>query len=88
MSLPADPVRDDFALRVIPEEARTSAWSIGLVLLAANITLPVLIMGGQLGVARGFAGTMRASFWGGLVLGALAGTCAYVGARSRLSTTS
>ncbi|MCH4150558.1 MAG: TonB-dependent receptor [Sphingobium sp.] len=55
-------------------------------LLAANISLPALIMGGQLGVERGFAGAAIACFWGGLVLAALAGVCAYVGARSRLTT--
>lgn len=55
-------------------------------LLAANISLPFLVLGGQLGIARGLEGTARASISGGLVLAGLAGTCAYAGARSRLST--
>ena len=43
-------------------------------------------MAGQLGVARGFAGTVAAAFGGGLLLALLGGICAYVDARSRLTT--
>lgn len=83
----SDPMtRDDFALRAIAEEARTPAYTVGLMLLAANISLPVLLTGGQLGVTRGFDGTVTASLWGGLILAGLTGSCAYAGARSRLST--
>ncbi|MFO1261200.1 MAG: cytosine permease [Sphingomonadaceae bacterium] len=77
---------EDFALDAVPDHAVTAAYKIGIMLLAANISLPALIMGGQLGVERGFAGAAIACFWGGLVLAALAGVCAYVGARSRLTT--
>lgn len=70
----------------MPQEARTTATSIALMLLAANISLPALVMGGQLGLARGFAGTVAAAFGGGLLLALLGGICAYVGARSRLTT--
>jgi cytosine permease len=78
--------QDKFALGAVPDEARTTALSIGVMLLAANISLPALVTGGQLGLARGFAGTVTASFGGGLVLAVLAGVCAYAGARSRLTT--
>ena len=77
---------DDFARRVVPTEARTTAVSVGVMLLAANISLPVLVVGGQLGIARGFEGTARAAIWGGRELAGLAGACGYAGARSRLST--
>jgi len=82
----AELVKDEFELRTVPSDARATAASVGTMLLAANISLPVLVMGGQLGVARGLEGTIRASLWGGLVLAVLAGACAYAGARSRLST--
>jgi hypothetical protein len=77
---------DDFALSAVPQDARTAATSIALMLLAANISLPALVMGGQLGLARGLTGTITAAFVGGLLLAMLGGACAFVGARSRLTT--
>jgi cytosine permease len=79
-------VGGDFALSAVPEAATTAAYRIGVTLLATNISLPALVMGGQLGVGLGLDGTMVACLWGGLVLAGLAGICAYAGARSRLTT--
>ncbi len=77
---------DDFALNAVPQRATTAAYAIGVTLLATNISLPALVMGGQLGVGLGLRGTATACLWGGLVLAALSGICAYAGARSRLTT--
>jgi cytosine permease len=78
--------RDEFALGAVPYNARTSALSIAMMLLAANISLPALIMGGRLGLGRGLVGTVAASFGGGMVLAVLVGLCAYAGARSGMTT--
>lgn len=77
---------DDFALNAVPQGSTTAAYAIGVTLLATNISLPALVMGGQLGVGLGLRGTATACLWGGLVLAALSGICAYAGARSRLTT--
>ncbi|QTH23983.1 cytosine permease [Rhizorhabdus wittichii] len=76
----------DFALSAVPATATTPSYKIGIVLLGANISVPTLVMGGELGVKAGFSTTVTACIWGGLILGLLAGTCAYVGARSRVTT--
>lgn len=76
----------EYTLSVVPESARTAAYKIGVMLLASNISLPVFVEGGQLGTKVGVYGTAIASLWGGLILAIVAGTCAYAGARSRLTT--
>lgn len=76
----------DFALTLVPEGSTVAAYRIGVTLLATNISLPALVMGGQLGVDLGLGGTALACLWGGLVLAGLSGICAYAGARSRLTT--
>jgi cytosine permease len=83
---PAAAPGGDFALSAVPESATTASYRIGVTLLATNISLPALVMGGQLGVGVGLGGTAVACFWGGLVLAGLSGICAYAGARSRLTT--
>ncbi|MDB5365032.1 MAG: codB 1 [Rhodospirillales bacterium] len=77
---------DEFTLSAVPSAATTAAYKIGILLLAANISLPALIMGGELGIGLGFRATAMACLWGGLILAALAGLCAYAGARSRMTT--
>lgn len=77
---------DEFAVTTVPESARTSAYSIAAMLLAANISLPSLVMGGRLGADLGFAATVKACFSGGVLLAILTAICAYAGARSRLTT--
>ena len=54
---------DDFALDAVPDHAVTAAYKIGIMLLAANISLPALIMGGQLGVELRSPASGAASFW-------------------------
>ncbi|MBY8824942.1 cytosine permease [Sphingomonas colocasiae] len=76
----------EFALSAVPAAATAPSYKIGVVLLGANISLPTLVMGGELGVKLGFDATVTACIWAGMILALLAGTCAYVGARSRLTT--
>lgn len=76
----------EFALAAVPTGATTASYKVGIILLGANISLPTLIMGGELGVKAGFSATLTACIWAGLILAVLAGTCAYVGARSRVTT--
>lgn len=76
----------EFTLSAVPPEVRTAAYRIGIMLLASNISLPVFVEGGQLGTSLGVYGTAIASVWGGLILAVVAGSCAYAGARSRLTT--
>lgn len=79
-------VGEEFALETVPPEATTASYKIGIMLLAANISLPSLVMGGELGVQLAFTETAWACLWAGIILTLLAGTCAYVGAVSRLTT--
>lgn len=76
----------EFALSAVPAAATEPSYKIGVVLLGANISLPTLVMGGELGVKLGFSATLSACIWAGMILALLAGTCAYVGARSRVTT--
>lgn len=76
----------EFTLSTVPPEATTPSYRIGLMLLAANISLPPLVMGGEMGTDMGLKATALACLWGGMILAFIAATCAYAGARSRLST--
>ncbi len=77
---------EEFMLTAVPDEATIAAYRIGVMLVAANISLPVFVLGGQLGAGMGVWNTVVASAWGGIILTILAGICGYVGARSRLTT--
>ncbi len=77
---------EEFMLTAVPDAATIAAYRIGVMLVAANISLPVFVLGGQLGAGMGIWQTAVASAWGGLILAVLAGVCGYVGARSRLTT--
>lgn len=76
----------EYTLGAVPEAATLPAYRIGVMLLGANISLPVFVVGGQLGAGIGLAATAFASLWAGLILAILTGACAYAGARSRLTT--
>lgn len=77
---------EEYTLAPVPETATFPAWRIGVMLLGANISLPVFVVGGQLGAGIGLGATAAASLWAGLILAAITGACAYAGARSRLTT--
>jgi cytosine permease len=86
IGVPAQVEGSEYTLSAVPEGARTAAYRIGIMLLASNISLPVFVEGGQLGTGLGVWKTAIASAWAGLILAIVAGTCAYAGARSRLTT--
>lgn len=77
---------EEYMLTPVPDAATIAAYRIGVMLVAANISLPVFVLGGQLGAGMGIWNVAVASAWGGLILTVIAGVCGYVGARSRLTT--
>ena len=77
---------EDFATKPVPDASVVSGYRIALVVIGFAITLPVLLTGSRIGLGLGFWQSVLAFVTGGLVLAAIGGTTAYIGAKARLST--
>ncbi|SDS66642.1 cytosine permease [Halopseudomonas sabulinigri] len=76
----------DYPLSPVPESARKSLWSMGLVLLGFTFFTATMWAGGTVGTAFDFATLMWVLLIGNLLLGVYAAVLGYIAARSGLNT--
>ena len=81
-----DIIFEDYANSPVPAE-KTIGWAgLALVVIAIFVSLPAYIQGIQLGYDLGFYKSLAAFVAGSAILAVVGALCAYVGARTRLST--
>ncbi len=76
----------DYPLSAVPETARKSLWSMGLVLLGFTFFTATMWAGGTVGTAFDFGTLMWVLLIGNLLLGVYAAVLGYIAARSGLNT--
>ncbi|MEH6491906.1 cytosine permease [Halopseudomonas sp.] len=76
----------DYPLSAVPETARKSLWSMGLVLLGFTFFTATMWAGGTVGTAFDFGTLLWVLLIGNLLLGAYAAVLGYIAARSGLNT--
>ncbi|MEH6566464.1 MAG: cytosine permease [Halopseudomonas sp.] len=76
----------DYPLSAVPESARKSLWSMGLVLLGFTFFTATMWAGGTVGTAFDFGTLLWVLLIGNLLLGVYAAVLGYIAARSGLNT--
>lgn len=76
----------DYEREPVPLHLRKSWWSMALVWIAIGIDLSAMFLGAELGAGMNLADSLTAVVVGSVILGIIGGLCAYVGARTGLST--
>ncbi|WP_203141517.1 cytosine permease [Marinobacter mangrovi] len=86
MSHPTQPEEQDYPLSAVPQTARKSVWSMGLVLLGFTFFTATMWAGGSVGTAFDFHTMLLVLLAGNLLLGVYAAILAYIAAHSGLNT--
>lgn len=81
-----DDLTDDFSRVQVPDSATVSGLKIAIVLVGAIITLPVFLIGAQLGYGLGLYNAFLVFFVAGLFLSILAAGAGILAAKTRLTT--
>lgn len=76
----------DFEREPVPANMRKRWLSMSLVWIAIGIDLSAMFLGAQLGNGMNLADSLVATMAGSMILGVIGALCAYVGARTGLST--
>ncbi|MDR6226702.1 cytosine permease [Desmospora profundinema] len=76
----------DFERQPVPLSLRKPWWTLALVYIAIAVNLAAILLGGQLADNLSFAESMAATVIGSILVATIAALCAYVGAKTRLST--
>lgn len=76
----------DFERQPVPLALRKPWWTLALVYIAIAVNLAAILLGGQLAENLSFTEAMVATVIGSLLVSVIAALCAYVGAKTRLST--
>lgn len=76
----------DYEREPVPAHMRKKWLSMALVWIAIGIDLSAMFLGAQLGNGMDLAGSLTSTIIGSLILGLIGALCAYVGAKTGLST--
>lgn len=76
----------DFEREPVPAHLRKKWLSMSLVWIAIGIDLSAMFLGAQLGNGMNLTDSLTATIIGSLILGVIGALCAYVGAKTGLST--
>lgn len=76
----------DYEREPVPDHMRKKWLSMALVWIAIGIDLSAMFLGAQLGNGMNLAESLTATIIGSLILGVIGAVCAYVGAKTGLST--
>ena len=87
MSAPLEPVRDDYATRPVPRNARRPMWEVLLIRLGAFACVPQLLLGSALGYGLSFRDAVLATLLGSVILQALSLALGAAACAEGLSTT-
>ncbi len=79
-------ITKDYSRERVPLSARYSAWSIFVIWIAGIISLPIMMVGVQVGQALSFQETIIATLIGQAILSVIAGLAAYIGSTINIST--
>lgn len=77
---------EDFEREPVPQHLRKHWLSMAFVWIAIGIDLSAMFLGAELGAGMNLSSSLTATFIGSLVLGLIGALCAYVGAKTGLST--
>ena len=77
---------EDYSRHRVPNSATVSGWRIALIILAATITLPIFLVGAQLGQSMGLIPSLIAFVIIGVVIATIASAVGIIATRSRLTT--
>lgn len=77
---------EDYSRHRVPDSAAVTGLKITLVLVGAIITLPIFLVGAQLGNALGIKQAVLVFFIAGIVLALIAAATGLLAARTRLTT--
>jgi len=81
-----EPVSQDFEREPVPVHLRKGWLPMALVWIAIGIDLSAMFLGAQLGAGMNLVDSLTATMIGSLILGVISALCAYVGAKTGLST--
>ena len=81
-----DQLTEDYSRRPVPDSAAVTGFKIAIVLVGAIITLPVFLVGAELGNALGLKQALLVFSITGMVLAVIAAACGVLAARTRLTT--
>jgi len=81
-----DELTEDYSRGAVPDSATSSAFEISLVLIGGLITLPIFLVGGQLGSSLGLKNASIAFVIAGFVLAILGAGSGVLAAKTRLTT--
>lgn len=76
----------DFEREPVPQHLRKHWLSMAFVWIAIGIDLSAMFLGAELGAGMNLSSSLTATFIGSLILGLIGALCAYVGAKTGLST--
>ncbi|WP_249435632.1 cytosine permease [Paenibacillus sp. Marseille-Q4541] len=77
---------EDFEREPVPQHLRKKWLSMAFVWIAIGIDLSAMFLGAELGAGMNLSSSLTATFVGSLILGLIGAMCAYVGAKTGLST--
>ncbi|MBY0011649.1 cytosine permease [Paenibacillus typhae] len=77
---------EDYEREPVPQYLRKSWLSMALVWIAIGIDLSAMFLGAQLGAGMSIGDSLTAVIVGSVILGLIGAVCAYVGAKTGLST--
>ncbi|MFC7679830.1 cytosine permease [Paenibacillus sp. GCM10028914] len=77
---------EDFERQPVPQHLRKHWLSMAFVWIAIGIDLSAMFLGAELGAGMNLSSSLTATFIGSLILGLIGALCAYVGAKTGLST--
>ncbi|WP_342564267.1 cytosine permease [Paenibacillus sp. FSL R7-0345] len=77
---------EDYEREPVPQHLRKSWLSMALVWIAIGIDLSAMFLGAQLGAGMSIGDSLTAVIAGSVILGIIGAVCAYVGAKTGLST--
>lgn len=81
-----DELTEDHCRTRIPDAETVSGWKIAMIMGGATITLPVFLVGAQLGYELGMARAVFVFFAAGVVLAAMAAAAGVLASKCRLTT--
>lgn len=82
----SDSGSNDFSREPVPEHRQVNGWYVALIVFGIGFTLPIYLLGAELGVRLGLEAASLAFVGGCAVTGVLASLTSYAGARARLSS--
>jgi cytosine permease len=79
-------IHDDFSKTPVSDSNLRPWWYLLIIEMGVMISIPIFVVGGQLGLGLSFRDLIMASFLGAAILGVIGGLTARLGAISRCST--